>query len=102
MFLMGLLCQSQENISIRLNLMNGLPVLNEQTLKILYLGLKHLEFTAASGSAGQLTSISGRDASIFWYPLLHVSIVVQIVGAVVLLTLLLSEALSCRLKTDTV
>ena len=60
----------------------------------LYLRFKHLEFAAASGPAEQLTSVSGRNTSVLWYPLFHIPVVVQVVGTVVLLTLLLSETLS--------
>lgn len=64
-------------------------------MHVLYLGFKHLEFTAASGPAEQLTSVSGRNAGVLWYPLFHVTVVVQVVEAVVLSTLLLSETLPC-------
>lgn len=63
-------------------------------VQILYLGFKHLKFTAAPGPAEQLTSVSGRNTSVLWDPLFYIPVVVQVVGAVVLLTLLLSETLS--------
>lgn len=61
-----------------------------------YLGLEHLELAAASGPAEQFASVSGRDAGVLGDPLLHVPVVVQVVGAVVLLALLLPEALGWR------
>lgn len=60
----------------------------------LYLGFKHLEFTATSGPAEQLASVSGGHTSVLWYPLFHIPVVVQVGGTVVLLTLFLSETLS--------
>lgn len=60
----------------------------------LYLGLKHFEFAAAPGSAEQLTPVSGRHPSVLRDPLLHVPIDVQVVEAVVPLTLFLSKTLS--------
>lgn len=60
-------------------------------MTLLYLGFKHLEFTAAPGPAEQLAPVSGRNTGVLWYPLFHVPVVVQVVGAVVLLTLLLPE-----------
>lgn len=58
-----------------------------------YLGLEHLEFTAASGPAEELAPVPGGDAGVLWDPLFDVAAEVQVAGAVVLLTLLLSEAL---------
>lgn len=65
-----------------------------------YLGFKHLELAAAPGPAEQFTSVSGGDAGIFWNPLLHVPVVVQVVGTVVLLALLFSETLPYISETE--
>ena len=65
-------------------------MLTEQT----YLSLKHLELAAVPRDAEEFAAVPRRHARILGDPLFHLTVEVQVVWAVVLLTLLLSETLS--------
>lgn len=57
-----------------------------------YLGLKHFEFTPASGSAEQLAAVPGGHPCILGDPLQQVPFQVSVIVGIVLLALLLPEA----------
>lgn len=63
--------------------------------KNVHLGFENFEFIAPFGSADEFAAVSWRDTRIFGDPLLYIPLNVQVTLAVILLTLLISEAFSC-------